>query len=173
MVKNDMWSDSHPMSDLSWRFNKQRYYRLMCWCVFCVIEATDWSDCQYTDNKMERQQRNTVSKHKDTRILLRRSPYSLGLRLQPSFQWWPCFIVPLAENYNAGTQCEFSWSRFCLAGWFLDSPSHWSTQTLPPTSSVTFWSIVESSMWFSTRTDPLWDGSDLSSLWCSTFPLVN
>jgi len=28
-------------------------------------------------------------------------------------------------------------------------------------------------MWCSAQTDPLWDGSDLSSLWCSTLPLVN
>ena len=41
---------------------------------------------------MERQQRNTVSKHKDTRILMS-SPYSPILHLRSSFQWWPCFIV--------------------------------------------------------------------------------
>ena len=57
----------------------------MCWCVFCVIETTDRSDCQYTDNKMERKQRNIVSNTKTQAILIRSSPYSLGPCLRSSF----------------------------------------------------------------------------------------
>jgi len=52
-----------------------------------------------------------------------------------------------------------------LAGWFLDSPSHWSTQTLLlPTSSVTFWSTVaRANCGAQSRQIPLWDGLNLSS----------
>ena len=57
----------------------------MCWCVFCVIETIDRSDFQYTDNKMERQQRNTVSSTKTQTFSMRSSPYSPGLCLQSSF----------------------------------------------------------------------------------------
>ena len=64
--------------------------------------------------------------------------------------------------------------QICLVGWFLDSPSHLSTQT---SSSYQLCDLLlysgKSPMWCSVETDPLWDGSDLSSLWCLTLPLVS
>ena len=65
--------------------------------------------------------------------------------------------------------------QVCLVGWFLDSPSHWSTQTLLlPTSSVTFWSTVgRAKCDAQSRQIPLWDGLNLQALWCSMFPLVS
>lgn len=52
-----------------------------------------------------------------------------------------------------------------MVGWFLDSPSHWSTQILLlPTSSMTFWSSVERAKFgVQSRKIPLWDGLNLSS----------
>ena len=87
----------------------------MCWCVFCVIEEMDRSDCQYTDNKMERQQRNTVSNTKAQTILIRSSPYSPRLRVRSSLQWWPCLIVSLSREIRiqglnvSSPEAGFAW----------------------------------------------------------------
>ena len=99
-------------------------------CVFYVIVATDRSDCQYTDNKMERQQRNKVSIHNETRNF--NKEFTLFSRATSPVQLLVVALFYCAfkqRNYNTRTQCVFSCSRFYLVGWFLDSPSHLSTQT--------------------------------------------
>ena len=53
-----------------------------------------------------------------------------------------------------------------MAGWSLDSPSHWSAPTLLiSTSSVTFGSIVERAKYDAQSGQiPLWDGLNLQAL---------
>ena len=65
--------------------------------------------------KWERQQRNTVRNTKTQTILIRSLPYSLGLRLWSSFQWWPCFIVSLSREITiqglnvSSPEAGFAW----------------------------------------------------------------
>ena len=64
---------------------------------------------------MERQQRNTVRNIKTQEFLIWSSPYSPGLRLRSSFQWWPCFIVPLGREFTiqglnmSSPKADFAW----------------------------------------------------------------
>ena len=145
-------------------------------CVFCVIEATDRSDCQYTKNKMEIQQRNIVHNTKTQTILIRSSPYSPRLRLRSNFQWWPCFIVSSSREITIqGLNVSSPEANFAWKGGYWILQATWSTQTLLlPTSFVTFSSIVErANLDSQSRRIPLWDGLNLQALWCSMLPLVS
>lgn len=70
-------------------------------CVFCVIETMDRSDCQCTENKWKRQQRDIVSNKKTQTVLVRSSPYSLGLRLRSSFSGGLVWLCLIAEKLHS------------------------------------------------------------------------
>ena len=66
-------------------------------------------------------------------------------------------------------------SRFCLAGWFLDSPSHSEfTNSFSSYQLCDPWSTVERAKCDSQSGQiPLWEGLNLQALWCSTLPVVS
>ena len=87
----------------------------MCWCVLCVIETTDRSDCQYTDILNGKTAEKYSKQHKDTKFFNKEiTLFSRAMSLV-QLQWWPHFIMSLSREITiqglnmSYPKADFAW----------------------------------------------------------------